>query len=141
MTIYGVQSINYNPQTPAGTPPAQTEDPQKQEMDFLQLLVSQVTNQTPDTPMDPTAMITQYSQMQASIGLIKLNASTRAYQNSALAGSLLHQQVRIKVDDGSGAPNQFVEGKVTALDFSSDSPRVQVNGDYYPLANVSHVGD
>ncbi|HEY9854242.1 MAG TPA: flagellar hook capping FlgD N-terminal domain-containing protein [Stenomitos sp.] len=140
MTIYGVQSITYNPPTATGAPSATDADPAAQEMDFLKLLVAQITNQTPDSPMDPTAMITQYSQMQAAVGLVKLNNASRAYQNSSLAAGLMNQNVRIHNQAMGDEGSQIVEGTVTAVDFSTDIPRVQVNGQYYSLTDVIHVG-
>jgi flagellar basal-body rod modification protein FlgD len=140
MTIYGVQSITYDPKTPAGQAPAPAANPQQQELDFLNLLVSQISNQTPDNPMDPTAMITQYSQMEASIDLIKLQASTSAYQNSALAGSLLGKQVQVKVKS-NGSEGETVSGTISGIDFSTDKPRINLNGAMYPLADVIHVGN
>lgn len=136
MTVYGVQSLTYSPKVAPGTPPEQAQDPQSQEMDFLQLLVSEVSNQTPDSPMDPTAMITQYSQMQAAIGLTKLTDSSRTYQNSSLAANLLHQSVTIATGNAS-AP---IRGTVSAVDFSGNSPQVEINGTYYPISSVLHIG-
>jgi flagellar hook assembly protein FlgD len=139
MNSYGIQSITYNPPTAPGTAPAQTQDPQSQEKDFLQLLISEVSDQSPDSPMDPTQMITQYSQLEASIAISKLNATTSAYQNSALASGLMHQQVKISV--GGQGSNQTVQGQVTAVDFSGDTPMLTVNGSNYSLLDVVHVGE
>lgn len=140
MTVYGVQSIVYNPPTTAGTTSTSNADPAAQEMDFLKLLIAQISNQTPDSPMDPTAMITQYSQMQAALGLVKLNNASRAYQNSAMAAGLMQQPVRIHRQVPGEEGSQLVEGTVTAVDFSTDVPRVKVNGEYYSLTDVIHVG-
>lgn len=138
-SIYGVQSITYNPPTAAGTTTTES-DPAAQEMDFLKLLVAQISNQSPDDPMDPTAMITQYSQMQAAIGLVKLNNSTRIYQNSSMAAALMQQPVTLRNPSAAEGDPALVQGTVTAVDFSTDIPRVQVNGLYYPLTDVIHVG-
>jgi len=140
MTIYGVQSITYNPPTSAGTTSTTAADPAAQEMDFLKLLIAQISNQTPDSPMDPTAMITQYSQMQAALGLVKLNNASRMYQNSSLAAGLMQQPVKILRQVAGEEGSKIVEGTVTAVDFSTDIPRVKVNGEYYALTDVIHVG-
>lgn len=141
MTVYGVQSITYDPQVSPGAVKT-SSNPDQQEMDFLQMLVAQISNQTPDTPMDPTAMITQYSQMEASVALSKLNTSTSTYQNSAIASGLLHQPVTVKVPamNGDPAAATSTSGTVDGVDFSSDTPQIKVNGTYYPLADVLHVG-
>lgn len=140
MTVYGVQSITYNPPTTAGTTSTTSTDPAAQEMDFLKLLIAQISNQTPDSPMDPTAMITQYSQMQAALGLVKLNNASRIYQNSSLAAGLMQQPVKILRQVAGEEGAKIVEGTVTAVDFSTDIPRVKVNGEYYALTDVIHVG-
>lgn len=140
MTVYGVQSITYNPPTAAGTTSTSNADPAAQEMDFLKLLIAQISNQTPDSPMDPTAMITQYSQMQAALGLVKLNNSSRAFQNSTLAAGLMDQPVKIQRQVWGEEGSQIITGTVTAVDFSTDIPRVKVNEEYYSLADVIHVG-
>ncbi|MNL37353.1 hypothetical protein D3C87_1594960 [compost metagenome] len=83
-------------------------------------------------------MITQYAQMESSIGLMKLNATTSVYQNTAIASGLMDQQVEVKVGTGDDAGT--LKGKVTAVDFSGDSPMVKVGELYYPLSAVVHVG-
>lgn len=140
MTVYGVQSITYNPPTAAGATSTSNADPAAQEMDFLKLLIAQISNQTPDSPMDPTAMITQYSQMQAALGLVKLNNASRAYQNSALAAGLMDQHVAILRQVPGEEGSQIVSGTVTGVDFSTDIPRVRVNDEYYSLVDVLRVG-
>lgn len=140
MTVYGVQSITYNPPTAAGTTSTSDTDPAAQEMDFLKLLIAQISNQTPDSPMDPTAMITQYSQMQAALGLVKLNNSSRTFQNSALAAGLMNQPVTILRQVPGEEGSKIVSGTVTAVDFSTDIPRVKVNEEYYSLVDVLRVG-
>lgn len=140
MTVYGIQSLTYDPPRAAGAP--KTTDPQQQEIDFLQLLIAQISNQTPDQPMDPTAMITQYSQMEASVALAKLGASSTIYQNSSLAATLLNQPVTVKVASTDGqSPDTFLKGKVDGVDFAGDSPQVKVDGTYYPLSTIVHVGE
>lgn len=141
MTGYGVQSITYNPPAAMGASSWQNVDPQAQEIDFLKLLITEVSNQTPDSPMDSTAMITQYSQMEASIGLMKLNASSRVYQNAAIASGLMNQMVQVSTPSTvQGKAGDVVSGKVEGVDFSGDMPTLKIDGRSYPLASVIHVG-
>lgn len=141
MTGYGVQSITYTPPSSLGGSVQPTVDPQSQEIDFLKLLITEVSNQTPDSPMDSTAMITQYSQMEAAIGLSKLTASSRVYQNAATASGLMNQQVKVTAPATvPGEKESIVSGKVEAIDFSQDMPTVQIAGRSYPLASVIHIG-
>lgn len=138
MSVYGVQSITYTPPKSVGSTTTSTTDPEAQKMDFIQLLIAEITNQTPDSPMEPTAMITQYAQMESSIGLMKLNATSTVYQNTAIASGLMDQEVTVKI--GTGDDTGTLTGKVTAVDFSGDSPTVKVGEVYYPLSAVVHVG-
>ncbi|MBO9541981.1 hypothetical protein J7643_15445 [bacterium] len=138
MSVYGVQGITYTPPKSVGSTTTTPTDPEAQKMDFIQLLIAEITNQTPDSPMEPTAMITQYAQMESSIGLMKLNAASTVYQNSAIAAGLMNQQVTVKV--GTGKDTGTFSGQVTAVDFSGDSPMVKVGELYYPLSSVIHVG-
>ena len=141
MNTYGVQSIVYTPPSSSGGSSDSTVDPNQQELDFLQLLISEVSNQTPDQPMDSTTMVTQYSQMQASIGMMTLNATTQTYQNSAIASALMNQMVSVTVPSGvQGQPDNVVTGKVTGVDFSGNSPTLTINGQSYLLSSVTHVG-
>lgn len=141
MTGYGVQSITYNPPAAMGASSYQNVDPQSQEIDFLKLLITEVSNQTPDNPMDSTAMITQYAQMEASIGMMKLNASSRIYQNAAIASGLMNQMVQVTLPSTvQGKAPDIVSGKVEGIDFSGDMPSIQIGGASYPLSSVIHVG-
>jgi len=52
--------------------PDQTADPLANEQTFLTLLVSQLENQDPDNPQDPTQFVTQlaqFTQLEQSIGM------------------------------------------------------------------------
>ncbi|MEB3187336.1 MAG: flagellar hook capping FlgD N-terminal domain-containing protein [bacterium] len=140
MTIRQVQAITYAPPSSAGTV-RRDEDPAQQELNFLQMLIAQISNQTPDSTMDPTAIATQFSQMQAAIGLVKLNAANAVYQQTSVASALLDRPVRIQrpgVDIRD--PEAIVEGSVSAVDFSGPSPLVKVGEAFYPLQSVVYVG-
>ena len=140
MNTYGVQSIVYTPPSTSGGSTSNV-DPNQQELDFLQLLISETQDQDPDKPMDSTTMITQYAQMQASIGMEELNASSQNYQNSAIASSLMNQTVKVTIPSGvQGQPDNVITGKVEGVDFSGNAPTVTINGQSYPLSSVTHVG-
>jgi flagellar basal-body rod modification protein FlgD len=105
--------------------------------DFMQLLTVQMQNQDPSTPMDSNQemqQIVQISSMQnmstMSTDLTQMSAS----QTWTLANSYLGRQVTIS--NSSGSP---ITGSVTSIDTSGATPQVQVNGTYYPLANVTSI--
>lgn len=60
------------PSSSASPQPGQTADPLVNEQTFLKLLVSQLENQDPESPQDPTQFVTQlaqFTQLEQSIGM------------------------------------------------------------------------
>ncbi|HBN09073.1 MAG TPA: hypothetical protein DD435_10645 [Cyanobacteria bacterium UBA8530] len=108
---------------------------------FLQLLVAQISNQTPDTPMDATQMITQFAQMNAALGLQKLSTSVTSQQLST-ATTLLHQQVTLLETDPDTLLVSKISGEVTSVDVTNadGEPRIVVGGKAYRLDSVRSVG-
>jgi flagellar hook assembly protein FlgD len=78
--------------------------------------------------------IVQISSMQnmstMSADLTQMTAS----QTWSLANSYLGRQVTL--NDNNGNP---VAGQITAIDTSSSTPSVQVNGTYYPLTSLTSI--
>lgn len=125
---------NITGSTTAGTPtPQKTLSAQ----DFMQLLTVQMQNQDPTTPMDSNQemqQIVQISSMQNMSTMSTDLSQMTASQTWSLANSYLGRQVTLS--NSSGAP---ITGSITAIDTSGASPQVQVNGTYYPLANVTNI--
>lgn len=105
------------------------------EEEFVKLMVAQLQNQDPDKPMDGTALVSQMVQMNAAIAMERMSYLTN--QNNAVntAASLLGKQVLIN-DPETGAQ---VQGKVSTVDYSGDSPLISVNGQDYPVNAVTRV--
>ncbi len=105
--------------------------------DFMKLLTVQMQNQDPSTPMDSNQemqQIVQISSMQNMSTMTNDLTQMTASQTWTLANSYLGRQVTISNSSGTQ-----VQGAVTAVDTSGTSPLVQVNGTYYPLANVTNI--
>ena len=136
MADFGIQAIAWNPPKTPGRINSQgieeSEDPMKE---FLQLLVAQISNQTPDNPMDATQMITQYAQINSAIGLSQLNKATQANQKSAIAASLIGKDVVIS----NAQQGLFERGKVSAVDYSGPTPMVKIGDTYFSIDDVTHV--
>ena len=105
--------------------------------DFMQLLTVQMENQDPTTPMDSNQemqQIVQISSMQnmstMSTDLTQMTAS----QTWSLANSYLGRNVTLNDTSGNA-----VSGQISAIDTSGSTPNVQVNGTYYPLANLTSI--
>lgn len=137
MADFGIQAITWNPPKTPGRINSQgieqSEDPMKE---FLELLVAQIGNQTPDNPMDSTQMITQYAQINAAIGMSQLNKASQANQKSAIAASLIGKDVVVT----NAQQGLFERGEVSAVDYSGTTPMVKIRDTYYSIDDVTHVG-
>ena len=102
---------------------------------FLQLLVTQLRNQDPSSPMDSTQMISQTSQLASMEQLTALNkTSTDGYsmQMRAAAANILGKQV--SWTDASGTAQQ---GLATAVSFTGDTPMITVGSSTVKLTDLS----
>jgi len=105
--------------------------------DFLQLLTTQMSNQDPLQPMDDTASMAQLAQFSSLDQMNQLSQNfslMRADQSKYTAASYLGMQVTVL-----DANQQSVTGQVTAVDTSTDTPQVQINGTYYPLSSITQI--
>jgi flagellar basal-body rod modification protein FlgD len=104
---------------------------------FLQLLVTQLKTQNPDSPMDSNQMITQTSQlasMQALTTLSQTNTDNFALQMRTAAAGLIGQNASYLDAKGNS-----VSGQVTAVSFSSQVPTVTIGGVSVPLDILTGV--
>lgn len=111
----------------------------KQAMDgemFMHLLVTQLANQDPSSPMDTNDMIAQTTQLASMEKLNMLSAtqdvSLGIQQRTAVSG-LLGQQVT------SGGENP-VTGVVAAVSFAGIDPVVTVDGKQIPYSQIASIG-
>jgi len=112
----------------------------KQKLDgevFLSLLVTQLRNQDPSSPMDTTEMIAQTTQLAVLEELIGISAKQEesfGLQMRSAAADLIGRQVTFT--DAAGLP---ATGVVTAVSYSGPVPTVTVNGQEIPLDAVAGV--
>lgn len=136
MADFGIQAITWNPPKTPGRITSQgieeSDDPMR---DFLQLLVAQISNQSPDDPMDSTQIITQYAQINSAIGLSQLNKASQFNQKSSMAASLIGKEVVIS----NMQTGLFARGEVSAVDYSGNTPMLKIGDTYYPIDDVTHV--
>ncbi|TFD16246.1 flagellar hook assembly protein FlgD [Cryobacterium sp. TMT2-23] len=118
--------------TPTRTP--------KQALDseaFMALLVTQLRNQDPSSPMDTNQMISQTTQLAM---MEKLSAlSTTADENFSLqmrvaAAALVGQDVTYTKADGTSAT-----GTASAVSYTGTVPQVTINGTSVALDAISGV--
>jgi flagellar basal-body rod modification protein FlgD len=119
--------------TPATRTPTQAFDSEM----FLKLLVTQLQNQDPSSPMDSTQMISQTSQLASMQQLTSLNsATTDSYnlQMRSAAANVLGKTV--SWTDAQGAAHT---GLATAVSFSGSTPSVTVGSDTVALTDLTGI--
>jgi flagellar basal-body rod modification protein FlgD len=104
---------------------------------FLKLLVSQLENQNPDNPTDPTQFLSEtasFEEVQQLTALSTDMTSLVGAQQSSAATSMLGQQVA--GTDASGNP---VSGIVTGVQLGSSGPILSIGNDSVPFSAVTAV--
>ncbi len=103
--------------------------------DFLSLLITQLQNQDPTSPMEDREFIAQMAQFSTLEQMTNMSngfAQVTNLINSSQALGLIGRQVEIV--QGSSA----ITGKVTEVS-TGDFPQVRVDGRYYDLDAVARV--
>lgn len=104
---------------------------------FLQLLIAQLSNQDPSSPMDTSQMMAQTTQLGMMESLSEIQASSReqfALQMRMAAADLVGQQVTWTDADGKAQT-----GLVSGVDYSASVPTLTVGKTSIPLDSVSSV--
>lgn len=110
----------------------------KQTMDsevFMHLLVTQLANQDPSSPMDTNEMIAQTTQLAS---MERLNAlgdtqnAALAMQQRAAAASLMGQEITTSGD-------QPKTGIVTAISFAGVEPTVTIGDSQIPYSQIASI--
>ncbi len=104
---------------------------------FLSLLVAQLRNQDPSSPMDTTEMMAQSTQMASMEQLTTLTDTTRDsfdLQTRIAAANLVGRQLTVVDDDGA-----IHSGIATNVDFTTDVPMITVDGTQVALDGVTSV--
>ena len=107
--------------------------------DFLQLLVTQLTNQDPLDPMDDKEFMAQMAQFSSLEEMSSLNQTMTAFtqsQQASVASAYLGRDVTILGEDG-----KQVEGEVTAVTLgkSGEQSQVTVDGKLYDTSRIQIV--
>lgn len=105
---------------------------------FMKLLVTQLQNQDPSSPMDTNQMISQQTQLAMMEQIT--NQTTTANENFSLqmriaAANLVGKQVSY-TDAATGAA---VTGTATAVSYANSVPTVTVNGKEVNLDVISGI--
>ncbi len=105
---------------------------------FLKLLIAQLQNQDPTSPMDTQAMMqqtTQLSMMEQMVAMAKDSQAALAVQQRALASQMVGSQVTYCTADGGNAT-----GTVESVIYTVGEPTLVIDGQYVALSSVASVG-
>ncbi|MGL3805127.1 flagellar hook assembly protein FlgD [Paeniglutamicibacter sp. R2-26] len=131
MTVAPIDASQFGAGTQSVRAPKQTMDGEV----FMHLLVTQLANQDPSSPMDTNEMIAQTTQLASMEKLDTLsstqNVSLAIQQRTAVAG-LIGQQVTTAGKDG-------ITGVVTAVSFAGLEPMLTVDGKQVPYGSVETI--
>ena len=103
--------------------------------DFLKLLITQLQNQDPTSPMENTEFISQMAQFSSLEQMTNMSTSfakMAAFINSSEAASTLGKTVELNIGDTS--VQGIVEGATRG-----DNPQILVNGMYYSMDKIKAV--
>jgi len=112
----------------------------KQVMDssmFMSLLVTQLQNQDPSSPMDTNQMIgqtTQLAMMEKITDMTTTSQENFSLQMRIAAAALVGKQVTYTAKGGS-----TVTGQASAVSYAGSVPQVTINGTTVALDSVSGV--
>lgn len=119
----------------ANTANGRTATQQLGKDDFLKLLITQLTNQDPTSPMEDTQFISQMAQFSSLEQMTNMNESFNKMAgiiNSSQATATLGKTVEIDIGDSTA------KGVVEATSFGAN-PQVMVNGMYYDMAKIKAI--
>ncbi len=108
---------------------------------FLKLLVAQMRNQDPSSPMDSQSFVTelaQFNTVEQVLGLKEAVTAQIAAQQSAEGVALLGKTVTYTVQ-GVGGQTSSSQGVVSAVGLQGGVVRLQVGTDNVPLSTVTAV--
>ena len=136
-TITSASSGMYSAAAVEASASTSTDNATLDKQAFLELLIAQLSNQDPSSPMDTDSLMTQTTQMASMEALTQLSTTQResfALQMRANAAGLVGQQVSY-----TGAAGTPVVGTATAVSFAGAVPTVTVDGIDVSLDAVSSV--
>lgn len=103
--------------------------------DFLKLLITQLSNQDPTSPMENTEFISQMAQFSSLEQMTNMSSSftkMAAFINSSEAASTLGKTVELNV--GDTVTTGIVEGATRG-----ENPQILVNGMYYSMDKINAI--
>lgn len=109
---------------------------------FLKLLVAQMKNQDPSSPMDTTSFVTelaQFNTVEQMLNLSQTMQSELSAQQATEGTVLLGRTVTYAVPSIDGSGSTPGQGLVQGVSLGSGGVQLQVNGQTIPLGQVTGV--
>ena len=125
--------------TATGSTVATSDSDSMSQDDFLKILVAELKNQSPDSPADPTTMMTQeatFSQLNAIQAMAKQQSQLVTAMQSAQAGGMIGQTINASTTTNGGSP---VSGVVTGVKLGTDGPTLELGDTEVSLSAVTEV--
>lgn len=119
--------------TPPTRAPKQTMDGEM----FMHLLVTQLQNQDPSSPMDTNQMISQSTQLAMMESIATMTTTSEenfSLQMRGVAAALVGQQVSYYGQDGA-----LITGTATSVSYAGPVPQVIVDGKEIPLDLIAGI--
>ncbi len=129
----GLYSIGSAISAAQGHKDGQMERTSFEQGDFLQLLIAQLKNQDPMSPMDDKEFIGQVTQFSLLETTKELSKTLDGYARINTTSMLLGKHVDIMTDDG------IREGIVDSIEFHQESVSIIVDGEKYSPQKVIKV--
>ncbi len=105
--------------------------------DFLKLMITELQNQDPLSPLENTQILQQISQIREIESSSQLNNTLEAVllgQNLSSASSLIGKEIRGLSDDG-----ERIEGIVDRVSVTDGKPKLHVGDKDVGLRNISEI--
>jgi flagellar basal-body rod modification protein FlgD len=105
------------------------------EQAFLQLLITQLQNQDPLSPADPTQFVSQLASFSSLEQITQLNANMTSVLDNSVT-SLIGKTAT--VTDPSSSTG-LTSGTISGIVYYSNGPAVQINGQNYAMTDIQNV--
>lgn len=133
MSVEATTAAGINTGTAPVTPPKQTLDSEV----FMKLLVAQLRNQDPSSPMDTNEMMAQQTQLaslEQLTGLSNTSSEQFALTMRMAAMNIVGKSVSYTAADGS-----VVSGSATGASFASSVPTITVGNSKVNLDSILSI--
>jgi flagellar basal-body rod modification protein FlgD len=133
--ISGVNGSNSNIVNMPATSSQTTASDIGSEQAFLQLLITQLKNQDPTNPADPTQFVAELAQFSSLEQMTNMNSNIQSLEQMSVVG-LIGKTATVA---DSSAPGGFVTGTINGITYYANGPAVNINGQDYAFSAVQNI--